>query len=111
MENKFLYIYSIIIGSALVTYFSRELPFVILKGKKLKPAIVEWLSYVPVAVLAALLIPALLTNGSGNNIDISFDNHYLIAGTAAFIFGKFIKNLFAVIMFGIFFLAVVRYIY
>lgn len=111
MENDALnYIYFIIFGMAFVTYFSRELPIIVLKGKKLKPAIVEWLGYIPVAVLAALLLPALLTNGNGKVIDISFNNYYLIAGVLTFIFGYFTKNLFAVIIFGICLLAFIRYI-
>lgn len=110
-NNPINYIYFIIIGMAVVTYFSRELPFIILKGKKLKPAIVEWLSYIPVAVLAALLIPALLTGGSGKTIDISLSNFYLVAGVLTFIFGYFVKNLFLVIIFGIGLLAVLRYLY
>lgn len=112
MENNPInYIYFIIIGMALVTYFSRELPFVILKGKKLKPAIVEWLGYIPAAVLSALLIPALLTNGDSKNIDISFSNYYLITGILTFIFGYFVKNLFLIIIFGIVLLAVLRHIF
>ncbi len=109
MENNVLnHIYFIIIGMALVTYLSRELPFIVLKGKKLKPAIVEWLSFVPVAVLSALLMPALLTYGSSNVLNLSFSNYYLISGIAAFVFGIIVKNLFAVIIFGITFLAILR---
>lgn len=112
MENSPInYIYFIIIGMALVTYFSRELPFVVLKGKKLKPAIVEWLGFIPVAVLSALLIPALLTDGDGKNINISFSNYYLIAGISTFVFGYFVKNLFLVIIFGIIVLAFIRFVF
>lgn len=111
MENNPInYIYFIIIGMTVVTYFSRELPFIVLKGKKLKPAIVEWLGYIPVAVFSALLIPELLTNGNGKEIDISFNNLFLITGIITFCFGYFIKNLFATIIFAICLLAVLRYI-
>ncbi len=110
-NNALENIYLVIIGMALVTYLARQLPFLILKGKKLKPAIVEWLGYIPVAVLSALLIPALLTNGNGKIIELSFNNYYLIAGMATFIIGYFIKNLFAVIIFGIALVALLRYIF
>lgn len=110
LNNGFVeYIYIVIIGMAAVTYFSRELPFVILKGKKLKPAIVEWMGYIPTAVLAALLIPALIIDSESKKIFISFDNLFLITGILTFIFGIFIKNLFAVIIFGVSLLAVLRY--
>ncbi len=110
-NNSVENIYLIIIGMAFVTYLARELPFIILKDKKLKPAIVEWLSFIPVAVLSALLFPALITNGNGKIIDITFYNHYLIAGILTFIFGIFVKNLFAVIMFGIGIIALLRYLF
>lgn len=108
-SNPLEYIYIVIIGMAAVTYFSRELPFVVLKGKKLKPAIVEWLGYIPTAVLAALLIPALLVDGESKKLFISLDNLFLISGIFTFLFGIFIKNLFAVIIFGVVLLAVLRY--
>lgn len=108
-SNPLEYIYLVIIGMAAVTYFSRELPFVILKGKKLKPAIVEWMGYIPIAVLAALLIPALLIDNESKKIFISLDNLFLISGVFTFLFGLFIKNLFAVIIFGVALLAMLRF--
>ena len=110
-NNPLEYVYMIIIGMAAVTYFSRELPFVILKGKKLNSSIVEWNGYVPIAVLAALLIPALLIDGESKKLFISLDNLFLVAGIFTFLFGIFIKNLFAVIIFGISLLAVIRYFF
>ena len=110
-NNPLEYVYMIIIGMAAVTYFSRELPFVILKGKKLISSIVEWMGYVPIAVLAALLIPALLIDGESKKLFISLDNLFLVAGIFTFLFGIFIKNLFAVIIFGISLLAVIRYFF
>ena len=103
------YIYIVTIGMAAVTYFSRELPFVILKGKKLKPAIVEWMGYIPIAVLAALLIPALLVDNDSKKLFISLDNLFLVSGVFTFLFGVFVKNLFAVIIFGVTLLALLRY--
>lgn len=108
-SNPLEYIYIIIIGMGAVTYFSRELPFVILKGKKLKPAIVEWLGYIPIAVLAALLIPALIVDSESKKLFISLDNLFLISGICTFLFGIFVKNLFVVIIFGVILLALLRY--
>ena len=108
-SNPLEYIYIVIIGMAAVSYFSRELPFVILKGRKLKPGIVEWMGYIPIAVLSALLIPALLIDGESKTLFISLDNLFLITGVLTFIFGLFIKNLFAVIIFGVALLAALRY--
>jgi branched-subunit amino acid transport protein len=50
----------LIILMALVTYLPRVLPMLLLSRRTLPRAAVLWLSYVPVAVLAALLAPASL---------------------------------------------------
>ena len=102
------YIYVIILGMAAVSYFSRELPFILLKGRKLKPAIVQWMSFIPTAVLAALLLPALILDSKTNSFFISISNDFLLAGIATFIFSYFVENLFAVVVFGIVFLAILR---
>ena len=47
---------------------------------------------------------------NGKEIDISFNNLFLITGIITFCFGYFIKNLFATIIFAICLLAVLRYI-
>lgn len=54
-----------ILGMALVTYVPRALPALALSSRTLHPAVRRFLSFVPVAVLAALLLPSLLvTDGS-----------------------------------------------
>lgn len=49
----------VILGMALVTYLPRMLPLVILSRTQLPNIFLRWLSYIPAAVLAALLAPAL----------------------------------------------------
>ncbi|NLW07275.1 MAG: AzlD domain-containing protein [Clostridia bacterium] len=53
-------ILTIIIGAALVTYFPRMLPLVVLSRTRLPDVFLRWLSYIPAAVLAALLAPSLV---------------------------------------------------
>ncbi|MEW8957584.1 hypothetical protein MHOCP_12910 [Moorella humiferrea] len=50
----------IILGTAVVTYLPRMLPLVVLSRVRLPEVFLRWLSYVPAAVLAALLAPGLL---------------------------------------------------
>ena len=40
-----------------VTYLPRSLPLLFLSGRKLPAGLQIWLSYIPAAVLAALLVP------------------------------------------------------
>ncbi|MDZ4158585.1 MAG: AzlD domain-containing protein [Anaerolineaceae bacterium] len=66
-----------ILGMALVTYLPRLLPLWMLNGRTLPPLVTTWLRYVPVAVLAAMLSPALLI--PDDRIQISLDNLFLLA--------------------------------
>ncbi len=55
--------YIILIGGmALVTYIPRMFPLVILPGKKLPVFLERFLSYVPVAVLTALIFPGIISS-------------------------------------------------
>ncbi len=49
----------IFLGMAIVTYFSR-VAMIILLGREMPLLLKRWLRYVPVAVLAALVVPAAL---------------------------------------------------
>ena len=51
-------------GMGLVTYLPRALPLIYLSHKKMPQWLVDWLEYVPVAVLAALLAPILFIDAS-----------------------------------------------
>lgn len=51
------------------------------KWLRVPPLLMQALNYVPAAVLAALVLPALLR--SGGSIDVSFDNLRLYAGLTA----------------------------
>lgn len=50
-------------GMGLVTYLPRWLPLVSLAHRPLPRWLVEWLDLIPVAILSALLAPALLASG------------------------------------------------
>lgn len=64
-------------GMAVVTALPRILPITLLAGRKLPPPLMRWLSFVPVAVLAALLAPEiLLKNGE---LHLAPDNLFLLA--------------------------------
>lgn len=72
---------TIIIGAAIVTYLPRMLPLVVLSRTRLPAIFIRWLSYIPAAVLAALLAPALLVS-EGKVLIV--DNHYLLAAVPTF---------------------------
>ncbi|MBS4021451.1 MAG: AzlD domain-containing protein [Dethiobacter sp.] len=72
----------IILGMGLVTYLPRFLPMYILTRLEIPPLVIAWLRYVPVAVLAALIVPGIFT--AERQIYLSFQNSYLVAALPAF---------------------------
>ena len=49
-----------IVGSALATYLTRSLPFAVRVGGRLPPAATRYLEALPVAIIAALVGPAVV---------------------------------------------------
>lgn len=109
LETK--YIYAVIVGMALVTYFGRELPFLVLGTKQINSKTARWLSFIPVSVMSALVFQEILINKSGGNVslNISADNLFLWAASATFVVGFIFKNFFITVIFGMACLAGLRY--
>jgi branched-subunit amino acid transport protein len=80
-----------------VTYGSRVLPFLLFKGKNVHGFARDFIELVPIALLAALVIPELVTP-SGSIVIIH--NPFLWAGLLTFLFSRFVPNLFLGIIFG-----------
>ncbi|MCL6612166.1 MAG: AzlD domain-containing protein [Peptococcaceae bacterium] len=78
MRSEVLYI---IMGMALVTYFTRFGALALFRYTGVPAWLNRWLKYVPIAVLTALIAPSLLL--PKGHLDISLNNHYLIAGIVA----------------------------
>lgn len=81
----------------LVTYGSRVLPFLLFKGKNVQGFARDFIELVPIALLAALVAPELLTP-SGTIFIIH--NPFLWAGILTFLFSRLVPNLFLGIIFG-----------
>ena len=88
-------------GMALVTFAVRY-PVLALLGKIPMPEpIFRALRYVPPAVLTAIILPLVVLNkDKGNVLDLSFTNHYLIAGIVAALVAWRSKNLLLTIILG-----------
>ena len=94
MSNQFL---ETILLMTAVTYGSRVLPFLLFKGKNVHGFARDFIELVPIALLAALVIPELVTP-SGSIVIIH--NPFLWAGVLTFFFARFVPNLFLGITFG-----------
>jgi branched-subunit amino acid transport protein len=97
----------LIILMAVVTFLPRVLPILLLSRRNLPNPIVRWLSYVPVAVLAALLSPALFAPSGG--IDLGLQNNPAFwAALPVFAVAYVTRSLFATVLTGMTFIALLR---
>ena len=98
-----------LVGMALVTYLPRLLPAWYLREKQLHPFLVAWLKFVPVAVLAALLLPSLLVQEG--KINFSITNLYIWAALPAGLVAWKYKSLFGTVITGMLVIAVCRWFF
>lgn len=107
MEQKTVFL--IILGMAAVTYLPRLLPVLVLSSKSLPPIVVMWLQYVPVAVLAAMLLPALMM--PDKQLDLSFNNLFLWASIPTIVAAWRTKSFFGTVLVGMGTVALVRFLF
>ena len=106
MDQETLFI--IILGMAAVTYLPRLLPVWILSSRNLPQVVVDWLRFVPPAVLAALLLPTLLV--TEKRLDISTGNLFFIAALPTFLVAWKTRSLIASVLVGMALVAIGRLI-
>lgn len=96
------------LGMLGVTYLPRVLPVWLFANKSLPPLVIAWLRYVPVAVLAAMLLPSLvLVEGQ---FDVSNRNLFFWAALPTFLVAWKTKSLFAPVAVGMVIVAGARFI-
>ncbi|NLX92162.1 MAG: AzlD domain-containing protein [Firmicutes bacterium] len=104
MQSKIIIV---ILLMALVTFLPRFLPLLFLSKRKLSPLAKSWLSYVPVAVLSALLGPALFLKDGQFNLTLS-SNPYFWAALPTFAVALRTRNMFLAVLTGIGSIALLR---
>ncbi len=92
-------IFLTIAGMALVTYVPRLLPALLLAQRSLHPALTRWLSFIPCAVLAAMLLPALVIHDGHPALEA--DNIFLWAAVPTFLAAWYTKGLFGPVAVGL----------
>jgi branched-subunit amino acid transport protein len=60
----------LLFGMGIVTYLPRVLPLILLAERNLPAGLRDWLSLIPVSILAALLAPDLLINRSAHILSL-----------------------------------------
>mgnify|MGYP003634138820 CR=1 FL=1 len=83
-------------GMALITFAIRYALFAVGHRVRFNPLVSRALTYVPVAVLSAIIAPAMLMPGEGG-WQLTWHNAYLVGGLAAILISALTRNLLATI--------------
>lgn len=94
-------IFLIILFMGLVTYLPRIIPLIVLSRLNLPTLLLEWLSFLPVAILGALLLPLLIM--PEGELFISLQNPFLLASVPTFLVAFKTKNLLLTVLLGMIF--------
>lgn len=89
MDNGLLIIIFALGG---ISFIMRFFPALILNKVELPGFLIDWLSFVPVATIGALVLPMLM-EWNGDIINITFANKNLLAAIPAIIIAKVTKSL------------------
>lgn len=96
MEQKVAFL--VIMGMCLVTYIPRVAPMLVLASRSMPEPVTRWLSFVPTAVLSAMLLPGILS--PGGELALRPDNLFLWAGIPAFVLAVTTRSFFGTIALG-----------
>lgn len=89
----------IIIGMAVVTFLTRFGCLLVFRQTGMPAFLTGWLRHVPTAILTALILPSLLL--PKGYLDLSLQNHYLLAGILASLVAYKSRNILATVGVGI----------
>ncbi|MFW5734068.1 MAG: AzlD domain-containing protein [Oceanidesulfovibrio sp.] len=100
-------LFIIIAGMAAVTYLPRLLPAMFLASRKLPEPLERFLSFVPTAVLAALLAPSILLSDNAERLGLG-ENVFLWASIPAFFVAWRFRSFFGAVVVGMATVALAR---
>jgi len=100
------YVLITILLSGLVTWLSRVVPFAIIKNLTVPRWLINFLSFVPVAIMTAIFVESLLVHHAGQWPGFNLENIY--ASIPAILAGVLTKSLLAVVITGVVAMAILR---
>jgi branched-subunit amino acid transport protein len=101
-------LFLVLVGMAGVTYLPRLIPALFFASRSLPPALERFLSFVPTAVLAALLAPSILVSEGSVRIGLA-ENVFLWASVPAFVMAWRFKSFFGAVILGMATVALARF--
>lgn len=102
-----IYSLLIILGSGLVTWLPRIIPFILVRKLQLPDMVIRFLSYVPICILTALFVQNLFIVRSGSFPE--FNLEYCLAAIPTIIVALLTKNLMLIVVTGMCAMSVIRY--
>lgn len=102
------YVWSVIIGGCVVTVLPRVLPITILSKMKLNKRVEEFLTYIPISILTALIAVELFT--VDNKFMIKGNYLEILAALPAILVAVKKNNLLLTVIVGIVSIAILRFI-
>lgn len=105
MTNEY---WLLILGAGAVTWLPRILPFVFSRNVTFTPRFRQFLDYLPLCILAALLLQSLLTIEEGGLPRLKLQE--TLACIPTFLIGYYTKDLMKIVITGIITIALIRLI-
>ncbi len=105
MDGKYLIM---IIGMAIVTFIPRYIPLAVLSKFEIPDIIVDWLRFIPPAILAALLAPGILI--IEGKLILTAQNIFLIASLPTILVAIYKKNIFLTVLVGMSMVILLEYL-
>lgn len=103
---SFNFVLLTIVGTGVVTWLSRIIPFVVLKKFQLSKGVIEFLSFVPIAIMLALWFENIFVQHIGHLPSIEWGNFLASLPTVASAIIS--KNLLVIVIVGVISLGVIR---
>ena len=102
-----IYVWSVILGGCIVTLIPRVLPITILSKIKLNKKVEEFLTYIPISILAALIAVELFTVDNKISIQNNFLEILAVIPTLLIAIKK--NNLLLTVVIGIISIGILRF--
>ena len=104
-----MYVWSVIVGGCIVTVIPRVLPITILSKIRLNKKVEEFLTYIPISILAALIAVELFT--VNNKISIESNFIEILAAIPTLLVALKKNDLLLTVVVGIVSIAILRFIF
>lgn len=98
----------IILGSAIVTFIPRVIPFIVIRKIGLPKLVIKWLSFIPICIFTALIVDSFIIQDESL---LSIDWSVLAAIIPTLIVAIWTKSLSVTVIVGIVCMATIRFLF